>query len=132
MEKKNKDTKQIVAPNSTVRSERTMTTTCTHIDVLQIQEVKYDAVPLPNDWRAQSPLDGAGEDGAEAHRHRGDADPLLLGQAELHHLCWKKRGRAREISLGKRERLSGGMKMRQVRDEGNNREGKRKKIWQEK
>lgn len=104
-----------------------MTTTCTHIDVLQVQEVEYDAVPLPDDWRTQSPLDGAGEDGAEAHRHRGDADPLLLGQAELHDLCWKEGGRARERLLGRRERLSGGMKMRQVRDEGNTREGKREK-----
>lgn len=72
------------------------TATCTHIDVLQVQEVKYDAVPLPDDRRTQSPLDGAGEDGAEAHRHRGDADPLLLGQAELHDLCWKEKEQAED------------------------------------
>lgn len=59
----------------------------THVDVLQVQEVQDDAVPLPDDWRAQRPLDGTCEDGAETHRYRGDADPLLLRQAELHDLC---------------------------------------------
>lgn len=105
-----------------------MTTTCTHIDVLQVQEVEYDAVPLPDDRRTQGPLDGAGEDGAEAHRHRGDADSLLLGQAELHDFCWKEGGGgAGGRLLRKRERLSRGMKTRQVRDEGNNREGENEK-----
>lgn len=59
----------------------------THIDILQVQEVQDDAVPLPDDWRAQRPLDGASEDGAETHRYRGDADALVLRQAELHDLC---------------------------------------------
>lgn len=59
----------------------------THIDVLQVQEVQDDAIPLPDDWRAKRPLDGAREDGAETHRYRRDADPLVLRQAELHDLC---------------------------------------------
>lgn len=59
----------------------------THVDVLQVQEVQDDAVPLPDDWWAQRPLDGAREDGAETHRYRRDADPLVLRQAELHDLC---------------------------------------------
>lgn len=62
----------------------------THVDVLKVQEVEDDAVPLPDDWRAQRPLDGAREDGAEAHCYRGDADPLVLCQAELHDLCDQK------------------------------------------
>lgn len=61
--------------------------TFTHVDVLQVQEVQYDAVPLPDDGWAQRPLDGAGQDGAEAHGYRGDADPLVLRQAQLHNLC---------------------------------------------
>lgn len=60
----------------------------THINVFQIQEVKYDPVPLPYDWRAQRPLDSAGKDGTEAHRYRGDANPLILRQVQLHNLCW--------------------------------------------
>lgn len=62
----------------------------THVDVLQVQEVEDDAVPLPDDRRAQRPLDGASEDGAEPHRYHGDADPLVLRQAELHDLCGEK------------------------------------------
>jgi len=68
----------------------------THVDVLQVQEVQHHAVPLPDDGRAQRPLDGAGEDGAEAHRYRGDADRLVLRQAQLDHLCEGERERERE------------------------------------
>lgn len=62
----------------------------THVDILQVQKVQDDAVPLPDDWRAQRPLDGAREDGAKAHRYRRDADQLVLRQAELHDLCDKE------------------------------------------
>lgn len=60
---------------------------CTHVNILQVQEVKYDAVPLPDDWRAQRTLDGTGKDGTEAHCYRGDTDPLVLCQAQLDNLC---------------------------------------------
>lgn len=88
-----------------------MTTTWTHVDVLQVQEVEDDAVPLPDDWRTQSPLDGAGEDGAEAHRHCGDADPLLLSQAELHDLCWKQDEQGERLLKRERENSVGGWKL---------------------
>lgn len=64
------------------------TASCTHVDIFQVQEVKYNAVSLPDDWRAQRPLDCAGKDGAEAHRYCGDTNPLVLRQAQLHNLCW--------------------------------------------
>ena len=63
------------------------TTKCTHVDILQVQKVKYDAVPLPDDWRAQRPLDGTRKDGTKSHCYRGDADPLVLCQAQLDNLC---------------------------------------------
>lgn len=56
------------------------------IDVFQVKEVKDDAVALPDDGWPQRPADAARQDGAEAHCDGGDADPLLLGQAELDHL----------------------------------------------
>lgn len=59
----------------------------THIDILQVQKVQDNAVPFPDDWRAQRPLDGAREDSAETHRYRRNADLLVLRQAELHDLC---------------------------------------------
>lgn len=59
----------------------------THVDILQVQEVQNDAVPFPDDWGAQRPLDGAREDGAETNGYRRDADLLVLCQAELHDLC---------------------------------------------
>lgn len=74
--------------NSTVISNKNeksiitkKTTTCTHIDILQVQKVKYDAIPLPDDWWAQRPLDGTGKDSTEAHCYRGVADLLVLCQA---------------------------------------------------
>lgn len=75
--------------NSTDNREE-KTATCTHIDILQIQEVQYDAVSLPDDRRAQRPLDSTGKHGTEAHGHSGDADLLVLRQAQLHNLCWNK------------------------------------------
>lgn len=65
-------------------------TTCTHVDILQVQEVQYDAVPLPDDGWAQCPLDGTGKDGTEAHCYRGDANALVLRQAQLDNLCWNE------------------------------------------
>lgn len=59
----------------------------TYIDVFQVKEVEDDAVALPDDGRPQRPADATRQDGAEAHRDGGDADPLLLGQCELDHLC---------------------------------------------
>lgn len=45
----------------------------THINILQIQEVKNDAVSFPDDWRPQRALNGTREDCAQAHCYRGDA-----------------------------------------------------------
>lgn len=77
-----------IISNSVTSSMIKKTALCTHIDIFQVQEVKYNAVSLPDDWRAQRPLDCAGKDGAEANRYCGDANLLVLRQAQLHNLCW--------------------------------------------
>ena len=61
--------------------------TYTHVDILQVQEVQDDAVPLPDDWWTQRPLDGTRKDRTKAHCYRRDTDPLVLRQAQLDNLC---------------------------------------------
>lgn len=76
-------------------------TVWTHVDVLQVQEVQDDAVPLPDDGRAQRSLDGAGEDGAEAHRYGRGADSLILRQAQLHNFCWFEANQSEQMKEAK-------------------------------
>lgn len=77
--------------------------TCTHVDILQVQKVKYDAVSLPDDGWAQRPLDGACKDSAETHCYCRDTNLLVLRQAQLHNLCWNESMRETDY-CGSRDR----------------------------
>lgn len=60
----------------------------TYVNVFQVQKVKNDPVPLPNDRWPQCPLDTAGQHCAQAHGHCGDAHSLILCKTKLNNL-WK-------------------------------------------
>lgn len=47
-------------------------------------------VPLPQYRRPPLACDGAGQHGALAHRHRLDADFLVVGKREQVHVCWRE------------------------------------------